>query len=341
MRRELVDIDVRGGRGLEIGALASPVVTKAEAQIFYVDHADREDLQAKYANDEHMKTRLDDIVEVDFVLQPGQRLSEAVGAKAPYDYVIASHLIEHIPDMVGWLADVSSLLSTGGVLSLVIPDKRYTFDINRSVTEIRDIVDAHLRQLDRPSYGQAYDFFAKALNGVVDRAQVWAGTTDYSQMLRQDCEDPYVTAYEWCRDVLSSDQFVDVHCHVFTPASFLDILDKLARIELIDFEVSSIFPTEYDTLEFHVSLRKLDPGLDPSARRDHQLGSIAAALSVVAADEEAHRRRREAAAVPAPAAPAGRVELEVSTLERRLVLAKRAVLGQVRRASARFRRPST
>ena len=331
-RRELVDIDVGAGKGLEIGALAAPVVTKADGPVFYVDHADRDELQAKYAHDEYMKTRLDDIVEVDFVLKPGQALSEAVAPEAPYDYVIASHLIEHIPDMVGWLADVSSLLSTGGILSLVIPDKRYSFDINRSVTEISDVVDAHLRHLDRPSYAQAYDFFAKALNGVVDRAQVWAGTTDYSDMLRQDCEDPYVTAYDWCRDVLTSDQFIDVHCHVFTPASFLDILDKLARIGLLDFEVSTIFPTGFDTLEFHLSLRKLDPTLVGDERRERQLRSITDARQVVAADEEAHRLRRD------PPPPPGRVELEVSTLEERILMAKRSVMGQVRRAQARLRR---
>ena len=330
MRHELADIDVRAGKGLEIGALASPVVTRAQGRIFYVDHADREDLQAKYAHDEHMKSRLDDIVEVDFVLKPGQALSEAVAAEAPYDYVIASHLIEHIPDLIGWLADVASLLATDGVLSLVVPDKRYTFDINRSVTEISDVVDAHLRHLDRPSYAQAYDFFAKALNGVVDRAQVWAGTTDYAGMLRQDCEDPYVTAYDWCRDVLASDQFVDVHCHVFTPASFLDILEKLARLQLLDFEVSSIFPTEYDTLEFHLSLRKLDPSLAPDERRRRQLESIADARRVVADDEEAYRRRRT------PPPPPGREQLDVSSLERRLVMAKRSVMGQVRRTAARL-----
>lgn len=332
MRHELADIDVGTGKGLEIGALASPVVTRSEGRIFYVDHADRAELQAKYANDEHMKTRLDDIVDVDFVLEPGQTLSEAVKAEAPYDYVIASHLIEHIPDIVGWLSDVAPLLSTDGILSLVIPDKRYTFDINRSVTEISDVVDAHLRHLERPSYGQAFDFFARALNGVVDRAQVWAGTTDYSQMLRQDCEDPFATAYDWCRGALGSGQFVDVHCHVFTPSSFLDILEKLARLRLLDFEVSRVFPTEYDTLEFHVSLRKLDPGLAPGERRDRQLSSIGRAQRVVAADEEGHRRRRNP-----PLAP-GRVELEVSVLEHRLLAAKRGLMGRVRAASARLRR---
>lgn len=330
MRHELADIDVGSGKGLEIGALASPVVTKAEGRVFYVDHADREELRAKYADDEHMKTRLDDIVEVDFVLQPGQALSEAAKAEAPYDYVIASHLIEHIPDLVGWMHDVASLLSSGGILSLVVPDKRYTFDINRSVTEISDLVDAHLRHLEQPSYGQAFDFFARALNGVVDRAQVWAGTTDYSQMLRQDCDDPFVAAYDWCRDVIDSGEFVDVHCHVFTPSSFLDILEKLVRLGLLDFEVASVFPTEYDTLEFHLSLRKVDPSTAPEEVRRRQLSSIARAQQVVRDDEETHRLRRD------PPPPPGRMQLEVSTLEHRLLEVKRGLMRQVRAASRRL-----
>jgi len=55
----------------------------------------------------------------------------------------------------------------------------------------------------------------------------------------------------------TSDEFVDVHCHVFTPDSFLGLLDKLARLDLIDYEVAAFVPTERDNFEFYVSLRRL------------------------------------------------------------------------------------
>ena len=155
-------------RGLEIGPLATPRVRKEEGPVRYVDHASAAELHEKYATDQGMRDRLDEIVDVDYVLGESTNLSEAVASDAPFDYVIASHVIEHIPDTIGWLDDLTRVLRPGGILSLVIPDKRYCFDINRSLTEVSDLVDANLRGLRQPSFRQAYDFYAKAIGGVVD-----------------------------------------------------------------------------------------------------------------------------------------------------------------------------
>jgi hypothetical protein len=339
MRHVLADIKVAEMRGIEIGPLASPAVKKAEGEVYYVDHADRIELQAKYANDSYMRTRLDDIVEVDYVLKPDQSLSDLVGRDAPFDYVIASHLIEHIPDMVGWLAEVASLLSTGGILSLVIPDKRYTFDINRSVTEIGDVIDAHLRHLTRPSSGQIYDFFTKAINGLVICEDAWAGTTDYSNVVRTDVEDPYRLGYSWCQSVLASDDFVDVHCHVFTPESLLDIIDELVRLGLIEFEIASFFPTEHNTLEFHLSLRKLNPSQDPEERLVRQFRSVSRARDILDKDKATRQNDPRADTSDTTTSDQPPSVLLLSDLERKMILAKRRVMGQLRTALAHVRHP--
>ncbi len=265
-------------RGLEIGPLASPRVRKDEGPVRYVDHASAAELKEKYATDQGMRDRLDEIVDVDYVLGETTTISSAVAADAPFDYVIASHVIEHIPDTVGWLDDLTRVLRPGGILSLVIPDKRYCFDVNRSLTEISDLVDANLRGLRQPSFRQAYDFYAKAIGGVVDPAAAWAGA-DYSQAVRQDFADPDVAAFEACRRMQTSDEFVDVHCHVFTPDSFLGLLDKLARLDLIDYEVAAFVPTERDNFEFYVSLRRLDASAGRESLRQAEQASIARARS--------------------------------------------------------------
>jgi len=316
-------------RGLEIGPLAAPVVRKSDGPVLYVDHADAAALRRKYASDEGMQGRLDQIVDVDFVLTPGQSLTDAVRSGAPYDYVIASHLIEHIPDLVSWLAEIAGLLAPDGVLSLVIPDKRYSFDINRAPTDISQVVDAYLRRLTRPSYQQIYDFFSRAINGSVDRDAVWAGTAEYSGVVRTDCEDPDVTAFQYSQDALASDEFVDIHCHVFTPGSFLDIYEKLVRLGLVDFEVSRIFGTERNTLEFHVSLRKVAVDEGRTVARQAQLASLAVARRALQAHEEITRT---------PASESAKVQMSVSELEMRLIAAKRAALGTVRQGLARARR---
>jgi SAM-dependent methyltransferase len=325
MPKQLIDIDVRTMRGLEIGPLASPVVRKDEGDVLYVDHANAEGLRAKYAKDPGMQDRLGGIVDVDYVTQPGQSLWDLVGHDGPFDYVIASHLVEHIPDMVGWMQDVASVLREGGILSLVLPDKRYCFDINRSVTEISDVIDAHQRRLTRPSYGQVYDAFSKVID--VDCTAAWEGTVDYSTMRRSDCEDPDLSAMEYCRNVLASDQFVDVHCHVFTPRSFLDIVHALIRLKLLDFEISSFFPTERGTFEFFVSLR-LVSSQSSSVSQGRQLGSVEKALAIL---EESEGRTSQPGPTARHTGPMG-----VSDLERRAILAKRAGMSALRSSLRRI-----
>ena len=323
MRSDLAAIDVATMRGLEIGPLANPRVSKDDGPVRYLDHASAEELRQKYATNAEMQDRLDRIVDVDYVIGEGKRISEAVAQDAPFDYVIASHLIEHIPDPVGWMADVAQILRPGGILSLVIPDKRYCFDINRAPTDISDIVDAYLRQLMRPSYKQVYDFTARAINGVVDTHAVWAEGASYAEVVRTDCDDPDVAALEACRRMDTSDDFVDVHCQAFTPDSFLVLLEKLARLGLIDFELARYFPTAVDTLEFHASLRLLDPTADRSAMVQRQLASIARARF------GAEGRPTQPVA-PQPA-PSTAVPLEVSERERQLLLFKRRTIEGIRR----------
>jgi SAM-dependent methyltransferase len=323
-RHDLVCIDVATMRGLEIGALAAPRVTKDQGRVFYVDHAGTEGIRKKYENDPDMKNRLDEIVEVDYVVDEGQGIYQAVAHDAPFDYVIASHVIEHIPDPVSWLADIATTLRTGGILSLVVPDKRYCFDINRRTTDISEVVDAYLRRLRRPSFKQVYDFISKEISGKVDTAAVWAGTVDYRQVVRSDVEDPDVAAWNLCREVERSDAFVDVHCSVFTPDSFLELFERLARLGLLEFEIAYFAPTEVNTLEFNASLRRMDPQLERKSMIERQLASI-------------RRARLSTKAGPGQPDRSNHAEntMAISPMEYKLIATKRRILGHLREATRR------
>lgn len=251
-------IDVASMRGIEIGPLASPRVSKEDGPIKYLDHADTATLRRKYADNVVMGPKLDEIVEVDYALD-GRSIREAVGGDAPFDYVLASHVIEHIPDPIGWMVDISSVLRMGGILSMVVPDKRYSFDVNRGLTGMGDFVDAYLSGRTRPTIRDIYNFHSQIATseGYVDTAGLWAGTADYEGVVRTDVDDPDAEALRICRGVVQSDEFVDVHCHVFTPTSFVSLFGALSRLGLSDFDVASWCPTQPNTLEFFVSLRKV------------------------------------------------------------------------------------
>ncbi|RJT36340.1 methyltransferase domain-containing protein [Mesorhizobium waimense] len=60
-----------------------------------------------------------------------------------YDYFIASHVIEHTPDLLSFFQQVSRLLRKGGIVSLAVPDMRKCFDVLKPVSSIREVLAAY------------------------------------------------------------------------------------------------------------------------------------------------------------------------------------------------------
>jgi SAM-dependent methyltransferase len=248
-RREIAlqCIDISKGRGLELGPLHSPVVSKEEARISYVDHMSTEGLKQKYKGHTFP---LEDIVPVDYVLK--NSLKDTLRGKK-FDYVVASHVIEHIPDIVRWLSDVASILKDDGILSLVIPDMRFTFDILRNESRPADVIGAYLDQQTRVSSAAMYDFTSEVRRNIV-AADVWKNPyADYSKKPKNSLKEVYDT----CLENLKPDIYVDSHCFVFTPYSFFNIVRVLIKYDLFDYKIAYFKDTPENQLEFYVSLRKV------------------------------------------------------------------------------------
>jgi len=324
-------IDVARMRGLEIGPLSRPRVKKSEGKVFYVDHRSAEELRRAYSANSLMRPHLDEIVEVDYVIKDGSALSEAVSPDGPFDYLIASHVIEHLADPIGWLQDVSRVLSGDGLVSLVVPDKRFCFDINREPTRPADWVDWYLRGLRAPSYGQLFDFFGHVttIDGMIDTLGVWAGTADYAGVRRTDVPDADVAAFLACERHKETGEYMDVHAGVYTPASLLSLIGLAVKLGLLPYEVGHFVPTRRDSLEFCLVLRVCPD-------RDRALASVAeAAGQLVTADApEAVPLPLVAPASPPLAEPAPnqvpRTAMELSHRERDMVLLARALRAKWR-----------
>lgn len=303
----LACIDLPTMRGLEIGPLHNPIVWRHDSEVYYVDHADTSTLREKYADDANVP----EVFAIDFVW--GDRsLAEAVGNAAPFDYVVASHVIEHVPNPVGWLNELADVLRPGGVVSLVVPDQRYCFDARRPITDAAEIVGAYLEGRTRPTLAQIFDFEARYVE--VDSLAVWAGRAGHDDSpLRLD------HAWERCRAARETDDYIDVHCTTWTPASFAEIMRILFDLGLLDLRIASFMPTPVNFLEFYVSLERLPDGLTPEERRASQLRSLPE-LSVP------------------PAAPRHTPgDFTVSDHERRLVETKRRALEKLRQGVGRFK----
>ena len=239
----------------------SPIVTKDQGEIYYLDHLSTDDLRKKYANDPSIdKSR---IVDVSFVAPDGDLATACAGKQ--FDYVVASHVIEHIPNMIGWLRDIAGLLHLGGKLSLAIPDKRFTFDHYRFLTPLGDLVEAFLEHRKVASPKDVFDNCSNV--AVVDHRGVWEGTwTQTTQSVTKHYRIDQ--AFEIARKQFLSPDYFDVHCTVVTPESFLNTLADVARLGLLDFVCVDFYDTAMFEIEFFVTLEKVRSGFDRTLQAD-------------------------------------------------------------------------
>jgi hypothetical protein len=179
-----------------------------------------------------------------------QALAEAVGGVIALDYIVASHVIEHVPDLIGWLREIEECLNCqGGSLRLAIPDKRYTFDFLRVESSLVGVLDAHVRQRRVPSSACVLDF---ALNMVtVDCRAAWNGNIDVSKLAHGYTQ---AQAIALAKDAEDNNAYHDVHCWVFTPRSFVELMLDLSRRDLIGFSCAQLIPTAREEFEFFVHL---------------------------------------------------------------------------------------
>lgn len=240
----LMGLDLANLTGLEIGPSSRPAVSKAEGEIYYLDVVDEHGLAEKYRGslyDQDAYTR------IDFLVGEGS-LSDSCGGRQ-FDYVVASHVIEHVPDPIGWLAQITDLLKPGGRLRLAIPDKRYTFDIHRPLSSFAELLDCFHSRLTRPTYRHVYEMAVSFVE--VDPGLVWRGG------LPQPA-DRAAGLEKWRRDfdLLNRGEYVDVHCHTFTPDSFLEHFDQMTQLGHIALDLEAIYPPLPGQIEFFAHLSK-------------------------------------------------------------------------------------
>jgi len=120
------------GSGIEIGALNNPLEVK-DAKVLYVDYLEHEALIKSNPETRDAEIRKPDInadAEDLSVIESGSQ-----------DFVILSHVLEHLPNPLKALKEIHRVLRNGGIFYLSVPDKRFSFDNLREVTPLLHIVD--------------------------------------------------------------------------------------------------------------------------------------------------------------------------------------------------------
>ncbi len=133
---------------------------------------------------------------------------------AELDYLCSSHVLEHLADPMSALWEWTRVLRKGGMLYLVVPDKRFTFDEPRTLTSVDHILT---------------DF----LNGPTEERnrehiREFIYDTDWRRLqpaapLENKENDQRMHFEHWVR-VLESGEGLDIHFHTFTLESTIEIL---------------------------------------------------------------------------------------------------------------------
>jgi SAM-dependent methyltransferase len=145
------------GAGVELGPGHVPFrVPLAGVTVRYVDRWDPEGSRHLFPELEGAAFPPPDIVaDLDT-----DRLSSL--ADGSQDFVIASHVLEHLVDPLGMLEEIHRVLRVGAVAILMLPDRRHTFDADRAATSLSHLIDDHRSRATVVSEEHLEDFLRVA-----------------------------------------------------------------------------------------------------------------------------------------------------------------------------------
>lgn len=233
-------------RILEFGPFCYPLFKKRDG--FNVDIVDRLSKEELYQIVSENAPK-EDIEDVDYICSSDYYRS----IRKEYDIIVASNFIEHTVDIVGFLQDLSKLLTDRGVIKLIIPDKRFMFDYFRENTSIREVINNHV-------YRKGY--LNHSVGAVIDYNMSASSWLDDSYILNSAACYPDEINLTWGnRDFTellvnhNDNDNQNIHSWVFTPRSFEIIMYQLNMLGLIDLMIDKLYENE-SSMQFFVELVK-------------------------------------------------------------------------------------
>lgn len=239
-------------RLLEIGPFDKPLFERSRCQVAYLDYFDTATLRERAAANPNRDPAA--VVELDYVLA-GRRIGTVVDRR--FDRVVASHVLEHLPNLFGWLREVASFLEPGGRLLAVLPDYRYTFDLQRPPTSLGELIENDLLGLERPAMRSVFD--QRYYHRNVNAGKLWTDAAGHT------AETPrtFTLKQSFALMKRGRQEYIDGHCNLFDPEGFVEALTAARELGLQPFAVQALRPTETRFLDFMVRLDLPAPGPTP------------------------------------------------------------------------------
>lgn len=256
------DLPLPEAVGLEFGPGDNPVALPNGMHVAYVDRTIDTD-------PDHTG-----LFPIDYAWDGGTSLAAALGdagGRSGFDFAIAAQVAQYVPNLLGWLRGIHMVLRPGGVLNLSLPDRRFMFDAARASSTLPELIEADLLSLTRPSPRQLFAHTSEAR--AISPDEIWAGV-DAHRADRLAGTQALLHALSQTRTALRTESYIACHCWVFTPRTFLDLVEGATRLGLLPFVLNHVSSPEPGSFEFFVSMRR-DRQEEPDVLRARQDGAIA------------------------------------------------------------------
>ena len=150
------------GKGVEIGAFASPTYIPAGARVRYADRVPKSHWGSipEYRNEP--------IVDVD-IIADAKNLDGI--EHASLDFLMAFHVLEHVPETLRTLEAWLDAVRPGGHLLIAVPDRRFTRDAARPTTPMEHFMRDYK---EGPEWGteEHHHDIAKNVEGLTDEKAI-------------------------------------------------------------------------------------------------------------------------------------------------------------------------
>ena len=227
---------------LEIGAYRTPTVDRSEANVKFLDYYGTEELKSMTAEEGGDP---ESVVHVDYVCRSDE-YTEVVHEE--FDVLIANHVLEHVDFMIRWLQMGRALIRDGGLLFLVLPDKKKSFDKFRPDTPLSHLLFEFLEPDDDASAIHTLEtelYYDRSFVGEENDPRIRLDVERLTRALN----------FRPCPP--------GVHRHVFQAETFAGkIINPLLYMELLDYELLEVVSCP-NLGEFAVVLKAGRDGIPP------------------------------------------------------------------------------
>lgn len=215
------------GSGIEIGALAHPLLVSAGVRVTYLDHVTRDQCVERFPELDPAKLVTPEIIDDGFALV-------AVPANSQ-DFLIANHVLEHAPNPYQVLRSWCRVLRSGGLLFVTVPDVHQCFDRGRTITS----ADHLLADFEAGSDAANETLHQRTFEHYLE----WMAIS-HDALLVQHGKPPEYLAPDVARErALQLWQArSDIHFHTFSSSSFRESLEVFCRRLMPEMSLYRYYP---------------------------------------------------------------------------------------------------